>query len=601
MRHPTIFPFFAFALITFHAAVAASGEAEPAASEIGEVTVYADRAQVVRQATVALDAGRTLFSFSQLPGWIDESSVRVGLKPAEAGEIVDVELRRTFLARASDEDFQKAQDAVHEIADELAALADEQAVLEAQARHIEAIRVFSLEKLPQDVAMREIPPTEYGAAIDFIANALREVARARRELERKRRVLEPELGVRQRQLAELQQRSQLEQRTVLVTVRAAAAKPATMTVTYMLPGATWQPIHELRAARAAPSVGLSSYAAVMQTTGEDWTGVELALATQRSTETLRIPEVEALLLGGGRSMARWLANGRESFVEASKNWEAHNRAYYAARNPDSAVQEAYHMNQMVQLDAAREAKQVFTALQQRGTTAHFAALGRQTVRTDGRRVRLPIGSVQLEASYDILAVPELSPNAVRTVDLTNHGAQPLLPGKVSLYVDGSFLGLTEVDFIAPGEAFALYLGVADHIKLARSLDRKRSELSRRGARTKMSVSFLIRVENLSDHRETVQLRDRVAVSETEEIRVSGVKITPDGVPDAKGLLRWDLDLGPGQAREYRIEYTIEYPTGLPASGADFNRRLTDEQLGDGQLIERSRRLEAELKALEEKF
>ncbi len=115
----------------------------------------------------------------------------------------------------------------------------------------------------------------------------------------------------------------------------------------------------------------------------------------------------------------------------------------------------------------------------------------------------------------------------------------------------------------------------------------------------MSVSFLIRVENLSDHPETVQLRDRVAVSETEEIRVSGVKITPDGTPDAKGILRWDLDLGPGQAREYRIEYTIEYPTGLPSLAADVSRTRADEQLSEEQLFKESRRLEAELRALEE--
>ncbi len=600
MKHPLIFLLLALARITGLPAASVIA-AEPVASVIAGVTVYADRAQVTREGAVALPAGSAHFALSQLPGWIDESSVRVSLTPADAGEIVDVELRRTYLARASDEDFREAQEAVREIADELAALADEQEVLEAQARHIEAIRVFSLEKLPQDVALREIQPSEYAETVDFIANSLREVAAARRQLEKKRRGLEPELDVRQRKLAELQQRSQLEQRTVLVTVRTATASQATMTVTYMLPGATWQPIHELRAATAAPSVALSSHAAVMQTSGEDWPGVELALATQRSTETLRIPEVEALLLGGSRSVTRWLASGRESFVEASKNWEMQNRAYYAARNPDSAVQETYRMNQMVQLDAAKQVDQVFAALQQRGTTAHFAARGRQTVRTDGRRVRVPIGSVQLEAGYGILAVPELSANAIRTVDLTNRGTQPLLPGKVSLYVDGSFLGLTEVDFIAPGEAFALYLGVADHIKLARSLDRKRSELSRRGARTKMSVSFLVRVENLSDHRETVQLRDRVAISETEEIRVSAVKITPDGAPDGKGILRWGLELGPGQAREYRIEYTIEYPTGLPSRGADLNRRFTDDQLSDEQLIEKSRRLEAELKALEENF
>ena len=52
--------------------------------------------------------------------------------------------------------------------------------------------------------------------------------------------------------------------------------------------------------------------------------------------------------------------------------------------------------------------------------------------------------------FRVLAAPEISLNAARTVDLANPGKQALLPGKVSLYVEGAFLGLTEMDFVAPG-------------------------------------------------------------------------------------------------------------------------------------------------------
>jgi hypothetical protein len=114
-----------------------------------------------------------------------------------------------------------------------------------------------------------------------------------------------------------------------------------------------------------------------------------------------------------------------------------------------------------------------------------------------------------------------------------------------------------------GETFALYLGVADHIKLSRTLDKKRSALTRGGSKTKMQVSFLVTIENLSDQSVALQLTDRVPVSETDEVRVSGVKIQPDGKPDAKGLLHWDLNLAGKQTKEFRIEYTLEYPTELP--------------------------------------
>ena len=50
-------------------------------SKITAVTVYADRARVTREATLALPAQGTRFSFAKLPSWIDEGSVRVSLSP----------------------------------------------------------------------------------------------------------------------------------------------------------------------------------------------------------------------------------------------------------------------------------------------------------------------------------------------------------------------------------------------------------------------------------------------------------------------------------------------------------------------------------------
>ncbi len=79
----------------------------------------------------------------------------------------------------------------------------------------------------------------------------------------------------------------------------------------------------------------------------------------------------------------------------------------------------------------------------------------------------------------------------------------------------------------------------------------------------MQVSFLVAVENLTDATVAAQLLDRVPVSETDEIRVTAVKVLPEGKPDNKGLLRWDLNLPPKQTKECRLEYMLDYPTDLP--------------------------------------
>ncbi len=72
------------------------------ASRITRVTVYSDRALVTREAGVTLTTEPVVFRFKNLPGWVDEGSVRAS---TSAGKIVDVAVERRFLARSTDEGF----------------------------------------------------------------------------------------------------------------------------------------------------------------------------------------------------------------------------------------------------------------------------------------------------------------------------------------------------------------------------------------------------------------------------------------------------------------------------------------------------------------
>jgi uncharacterized protein (TIGR02231 family) len=556
-------------------------DASTVTSKISEVTVYADRARVTRTGTVGMRAGTMRFAFRKLPGWIDEGSVRVSLNPPTAGELVDVQVERTFLARPDDEEIRKAQDAVTEITDQLAALDDEVAALDAQTRQTDAIRVFSLDKLPKDAAVREVKVEEYGSVVKYIGDSMLEISKSRRVIEKKRRDQQPELRARQQKLADLRQRSQLEQRTVFVVVKGARDAEAAVALTYLVPGTTWEPVHELRADQSGASLSVASYAVVTQTTGEDWEGATLTFSTQRPNETARIPELEAQLLGNSRSLARIINDG-DTFQVAVANFTAQNSIWNGAANSGRLdVQQGWDANVREQQVRQRRNIEVFQQVQQqRGTTAQFPSLGAQTVRTDGRTVRVPIGTAKFASVSRIVAAPEVSLNAVQTADLDNTSGQPLLPGKVLLFAEGAFVGTTETEFVAPGEDFSMFLGVADHIKLSRTLDQKRSSLTWTGKRKRMLASFVVTVENLAGKPVVLQLNDRIPVSEIEDIRVMSVKLQPDVKPDVKGLIKWDVTLPAKTKKEFRLEYTLDYPPELPATAA-ANAGTAPSYIGSG--------------------
>jgi uncharacterized protein (TIGR02231 family) len=531
-------------------------------STVTKVTVYSDRARVTREATAEATAEPTIFAFRGLPGWVDDGSVRVA---SSAGRIADVRVVRDFLARANDPALQKAEADHEKLTSKLATLQDELVVLDAQRAQIESIKAFSLEKITKDTTIGNVTVESYQDVVAFISDALRKTAKARREAQLALDKLNPEHQASLQNLNEKRSLLQLEETTVLVTLQGDGA--TTLELTYMLPGATWEPMHEVRASTGdGKGVEVVSFASVTQTSGEDWGKAELSFSTQSSVQSVRIPELEALTLGDTHTATRLITSQVSSFERAQAAFAGQstlwNKVHDKSTKRERASFEEVYKHNIEYLNVVQgKTVQIFETLEKRGTTAHFKAAVAPSVRGDGHPVRLLLGRGTYESTQRIVAAPEQSLNAVSTLQMVNSTGQSLLPGKVALYQDGAFVGITEIDFIAEGEEFSVFLGVADRIKLSRKLDRKRSSIVRK-KRTSMQLSFVVTVENLSDEATTLRLTDRIPVSENREIEIDRVDISPATKPDSRGLLHWQVALAPKETRQYRISYQLEYPEEL---------------------------------------
>lgn len=547
-------------------------DAVTVASTIGKVTVYSDRALVARQGAVELTTAPLVFAFRQLPGWVDEGSVRAA---TSAGRILDVRVVRGYLARATEPRYREAEAAARDLSSRLLALEDEVKVLDAQAKQVEDIKAFSLDELKKDVASGRPPSPKvgsvgvgtYSAVVDFIAKKLREIAQGRRDVQAQRDRLRPEADANKKLLDELKALTQLEETQVLVTLQSSAPTKAQLELSYLLPGATWESVHEVRTTGAdEPSVEVTSYAVVAQATGEDWDRADLTFSTQSSTTAVRIPELAALTLGDTRVATRAIEieTRSASFRRAEAAFKGQNRLWnkrVQSATVSGNFEESYQTNfESLELTQGKTVR-IFQSLQERGTTTQFKALTGARVRADGRAVRVPIGRADLKAKQAIVAVPEQSLNAAQTLQLRNDSGQSLLPGQVALYRAGAFLGMTSLDFVADGEGFALFSSVADQLKISRVLDKKHSALVRK-QRTQMQLAFVVTVENLSNKPVALQLADRVPVSEDRDIVISGVKIGPDARPDSQGIVRWSMTLKPLEKRTFEVQYQIEYPPTL---------------------------------------
>lgn len=540
--------------------------AEPVAlvTKITAVTVFADRAQVTRAATVDLPAEPGRFLVNRLPGWIDAESVRVALDPPGAGQILDVGVQTAFLAEASEEAVRKATAAVTEIADEIANLQDEERTLQDELHRLDALRGMTMDKVPREIAVGETKVKNLSETMAYITETARADRKQMRVVSRKRRDLEPLHAQRLRELAEVQVRAQLQQSAIVVELRGTGK--AQLRVSYLTPGAAWEPAGELRVTKGGASVSVQQYASVVQTTGEDWSGAALAFSTQRPDDVLDVPRAHGLMLDrAGTGLGDIIGKMAGSFTKAQTLYSTQNAA--VARNKHNWNESLARQN-----DVQLRAVESFARLTSRGTTAHFAALAERTVRSDGKSVRVPIALGEFAARTKIVAVPEVSLNAVRVADLVNVGAAPILPQRVALFTDGAFVGSSELNFAAQGEAFSVFLGVNDRIKLERTLDKKSSSLHRRGKRTEMELAFLVTAENLGNEVVTLELSERIPVAQTEEIEVDDIETPHKVKPDAQGVVRWTETLAPHQKLTLRLSYTLEYPSDFVSRrrAADVN-------------------------------
>jgi uncharacterized protein (TIGR02231 family) len=469
------------------------------------------------------------------------------------------------------------------VSDQLGEIADEERNLQEEIKRLEALRMLSIDKLPRELAVGETRVKNLAETMSYLSDTIRADQKQLRALGKKRRDLEPIQSQRRAELSELQVRAQLQTSTVVVELRPQTKRPAdsgaaqaiSIKISYLTPGASWEPSGELRVAQAAAGVQVLQSATVVQTTGEDWTGAALAFSTQRPDDVLDVPEAHGLMLDrGGAGLHDVVGRMTQSFSKA--------QTVYASQNQQMAKNRKHWDDSLArQNDVQQRALQSFTRLTQRGTTAHFAALAERSVRSDGKPVRVPIAMGEFPYRARIVAVPEVSLNAVRVAEVVNSGQVAILPGPAALFSEGAFIGAGQLEFAAPGESFSVFMGVQDRVKLERVLDKKISGLHRGGRRTEMKLSFVVTAENLGSEPLTLDLSERIPVAQSEDIEVNNVETPRKVKPDSQGLVRWTETLPPKAKLSWRVSYTLDYPSDFVQRRREMPSPRRPEGLGPG--------------------
>ncbi len=504
---------------------------------VKKVTLLEDRAQVRRSGKVSLEAGQHTVVVSDVAPVLQDVSLRAD---ASAGvKVADVRVRRALkvtveekpeVARALEKDLEA-------LTESMQVLEEERGLLDRRRQRVEEILERGFNELPQDVSWGLSAP-QWKESLEGLYEKVRGF---------RKRLLE--IGHELEALATKQ--------TALVAQRRAFDRPDTRFVAwleadvlvssksevelgfeYTVPNALWRPMHSARlSVGRAPAFHFESRACVWQNTGEDWKDARLVFSTARSSLGIEPPSLSDDFLEAKKKSEKLVVQAREVAIQRAS-------AGPGGGGPTSTA---------VELPGVDDG----------GEVRLLEAKGPCTIPSNGRPVVVPLFDFTATPTPKYVAFPELELRVFLTSLQKNEAKHPILAGPVELSLENGFVGWTQVLFVAPGESFLLSFGPDETVRVARTAKDKAQESHVDKWKT-VSNSVWIFLSNVGDAARSVEVKERMPVSELEQVKVelAAKKTSPKPDVDANGFLTWNVELTAHSQTQLKLVYDLSTAPGV---------------------------------------
>ena len=310
-------------------------------------------------------------------------------------------------------------------------LTDERAGLDGIIAAAEGQKTLAenLSRLPLSGAVKSMDTQaagtqDWNAPFDLIGARLEATAKTGQDARIKQRDLDDRIAVVRQQL-QREPPEELERTEIRIHIEASAPARASLRLRYQVAQAGWEPIYDARlttGGKTRPaSMVLARRASISQNTGEDWNEAKITLSTARPGGATGAPELASM-----KVMFRPERRPSQGFLaNRARGVQSHTAPEASVDKPAPATAPAEERKALVD-----------TAPYQ----AAFSIAHAVTVKSGVGQKKVLISAAEVYPSIVVLAVPKLDATAHLHAKFTHDGLSPLLPGAVSLYRDGVYIG-----------------------------------------------------------------------------------------------------------------------------------------------------------------
>jgi len=512
------------------AALAGACGSAAANAPVTSVVLYPGTATVVRTAQVA--AGATEVVIDGLPANFNTQTLRVqGGAGVRVGEVITADAAGTGAINPAEAELQAR----------IQALQDQKALLEAESKSAEIVKGY-LERY-NGGAGAEQPGAKLDAkalagVIDTIGRGASDALVRMQKLAVQQREIGKKIEALQRDLAKAQSGAK---DTRAVTVRLAAGKGGTLSVSYQLSNAGWKPGYRAGLDSAASTVDLERLATIAQNTGEDWSNIKLTLSTSQPRQSPT-----------GREPQPWLLSWQPPRPPMQEGISMR-------MAPPAPAPAAFALNK-VEVTGSRIAEDMMVETQGAFAT-EFEVPGRISLASGGKEVSVVLSKLTLAAKQHVRVTPRLERFGVVMAEADRpEGVWPA--GNMQLFRDGSYIGATSWSMQDSGKAVFSF-GRDDLLKV--SLDPVAGMSGSKGlfgGKSSKHTADVFTLINLHRAPVEVLVLEATPVAASEEIKIQASfqpRPNVESWEQKRGVVAWKKSLAANETARINVEYQIDYP------------------------------------------
>lgn len=591
-------------------------------TEVNEVTVFIDKAQVTRQKTVEINSGITILKFINLSPFIDAKSVQV--KASGDVTVLAVNHQQNFIDKLEkSEEVKKVEEKLDDLNGQIKLEETYLSILKEELTFLNDNRIVGGKN-------NELNISTLKEASEFYSSKL--TALKLKEIERNKTLenLRKQKNELQNQLNTLTSKKEFASGEILVKVQSKIKTNPSFELSYIVDNAGWYPTYDIRAKTINDPVEIIYKANLRQDTKVDWKNVKLSFSSSNPNSSGVAPELKTYFLDyyslppvynksinsvtgqvldqennplpGATVMVPETTIGAVTDMNGNYSITLPNNAGYLSFSfigfktqtlpITSSVINVKMVEDVTALDevvvvgyGVQEDAEISTALQGRvagvsvsktksreaesiaipfektenQTSINFEISTPYSVNSDNKNYSVDMVVYQVPAFFQYYSVPKIEKEAYLIANITDWEKYNLLEGEANIFFEGTFVGKSLLDVRFASDTLQLSLGKDKNVIVNREKEKDFETRQFIGSKKEESKSWKTTIKNNKSQEINMVVLDQAPVSKLEEIEVDIQNVSGGKLNKESGEVKWEFTLKPMEKKEFDLKYSVKYP------------------------------------------